>query len=266
MNCDQIQELLGRFHDGEMEYAQRAAVEAHLRSCSDCSTELAAIAELGEMARTACDPPAHLWDHLAQRLAIEELTPFPKTRKALRTWKAGLVAAVVLIASGIAWIANRTGEPGSQGETVAPLSAEREDLLLDDLLSARAGKQVSLQEAARRVDFSVLAASNLPEGYRLCDCCLCQAGCCGWVQCRFLRGTDQIILVQCSPDHTVRYGNRPVLETQVNGKAARVVQCDGCLACSWQNKGTVLTLVGPRDLSQLVGLVAYVDQRLEGKR
>jgi hypothetical protein len=74
-----------------------------------------------------------------------------------------------------------------------------------------------------------------------------------------------VILVQCGPECSVRYGNRPVLDTRVNGKAARVVQCEGYLACSWQCQGTALTLVGPRDLSQLVRLVAYVDQRLEDK-
>ena len=74
-----------------------------------------------------------------------------------------------------------------------------------------------------------------------------------------------MILVQCSPDHTICYGKRPVLKTKVNGKAAQIVQCDGCLACCWQSKGTALTLVGPGDVSQLVQLVAHVDQRFEGK-
>jgi hypothetical protein len=71
------------------------------------------------------------------------------------------------------------------------------------------------------------------------------------------------LLVQGSPHHPIQYGHRPVVETQINGKAASVVQCDGCLACCWQCKGMSLTLVGPRELPQLAQLVAHIDHYLE---
>jgi hypothetical protein len=176
-----------------------------------------------------------------------------------------MLAAIALIGVGLGWIAHQINQPHSVAKVEAPGAEEKEGLSLDDLLAAGTREHVTLQEAARRVDFLVLGASDLPDGYRLGDCCVCQDGCCDLVQCRFLRGADQVILVQCRPDHTVQYGDRPVLDTKVNGKAARIAQCDGHLVCSWQSKGTALTLVGPGDLTQLVGLVAYVDQRLENK-
>jgi len=267
MTCEEVQQLLGRFHDRELEPSKRAAVEAHLGTCGLCAAELTAIADLGEVARSTCelDPPAWLWDQVVRRLGMEADAKLARSRRLRGTRKAAILAAVALIGVGIGWMAHKINEPHIVPGVAVPDHEVSEGLSLDDLLAAGAEERVTLQEAARRVDFLVLAASDLPNGYRLGDCCVCQDGCCDLVRCRFLRGTEQVILVQCKPDHEVQYGDRPVLETQVNGKAARVVQCDGHLVCSWQSKGTALTLVGPRDLTQLVGLVAYVDQQLENK-
>jgi hypothetical protein len=267
MTCDQVQQLLGRFHDGELEPSKRTSVEAHLRTCGRCSAELTAIGDLGEVIRSASelDPPSGLWDQITSRLGNGRGAHIARSGNVLRTRKAAMLVAVALIGVGLGWIAHQINQPHWVAKVAAPVADEKEGLSLDDLLAAGPKEQVTLQEAAHRVDFLVLGASDLPDGYRLGDCCLCQDGCCDLVQCRFVRGADQVILVQCGPDHMVQYGDRPVLETKVNGKPARVCQCDGRLVCSWQCKGTALTLVGPRDLTQLVGLVAYLDQRLENR-
>jgi hypothetical protein len=265
MNCDQVQRLLSRFHDGELNATQRAGIELHLGNCALCLAELSAIAELAELVRTLGEPepPAQLWEQLARRLECKVPTRFERMWRMLYTWKYAAAAALLLLALGAAWLVYKAAG-GHEAVSNSGSHPEMEHSL-DGLLAAHTGERVSLQEAARRVNFRVLALSDLPEGFRLGECCLCQDGCCDLVQCRLLCGTDQVILVQCRPDHPVRFGDRPVLETRVNGKAASIVQRDGCLICSWQTRDTALTLAGPRDLSQLVRLVAYVDQRLESK-
>lgn len=267
MSCHQVQESLGRFHDGEMDPPERAAVEVHLGECPVCAGQLAAIAELGQLARALGqpEPPAELWVQLAHRLGKAQPVRPMVVGKIGWTWKVAAVAALVLAAGITAWLVHRTAVPEQREAGPTPTIVAEEDPLLDDLLASGAGEPVSLQEAAEQVDFRVLTSADLPDGFRLQECCICRECCCPLVQCKFRHGGKQIVLAQGSPDHPVRYGNRPVLETKVNGKVARVVRCGDCLACSWRNKETALTLFGPSDLSQLVHLVAYVDQRLESK-
>src|SRR5581483_196289 len=136
------------------------------------------------------------------------------------------------------------------------------------LLAIRSREPVTFEEAAQHVSFKLLTSNDLPEDCQFEKCCLCKCGtgCCDMVQCQFRCGGQPMLLVQGSPDHPINYGTRTVLNTQINGQSARVAQCEGCLACSWQNQDTVLTLVGPRDLAQLVQIVAHVDQRFGEKR
>ena len=267
MNCEQVQELLSRFHDGELGQAERAAVELHLGSCVVCPGELAAIAELSEVARAsrAPEPPGDLWERIELRLARSGGPWFATARRIVPTWRVAALAALVLVALASAWWASYARKQERSPAPAEVTAVDEDGPLLDQLLAAGPGQPVSLQEAARRVDFRVPAAPQLPEGYQLKDCCLCRDGCCDLVQCHFLCGSDRVVLVLGDSDHPMRYGPRPVLETQVNGKPARVVQCECGLACSWQCRGTALTLIGPRDLSKLVRLVAFVSERLENR-
>jgi hypothetical protein len=268
MNCEEVQELLGRFHDGELGPADRAAIELHLASCAVCPGELAAIAELSELARATCpaEPPGDLWNRIELELARSGRFRSRSTSRVPWMWRAAAVAALVILVAGSAWWA-RLARKQAPSQVVPEMArTEQEGPTVDELLAmAPVGEPVSLKEAARRVAFQVPHSSPLPGGYQLENCCVCRDGCCDRVQCQFLCGSDQVRLVLGSSDYPTRYGSRPVLETEVNGKPARVVQCECGLACSWQCRGTALTLIGPRDLSKLVQLVAYVNDRLESR-
>ncbi|HLN31542.1 MAG TPA: zf-HC2 domain-containing protein [Gemmataceae bacterium] len=265
MNCEQVQTLLSRLHDGELDAPERVPVEAHLKTCPVCSAKLIAMQEISEAAAhwSEPEPPGDLWERLEARLGAGSPAPASRRRFIARFRRVAL-AALVLLAVAIGWLLHR---PGPEPTIVAPLSitGAEGDPSLDDLLALRSAEPVSLQEAARRVDFRILRSSDLPEGCQLEECCLCRSGRCSLVQCKLLCRGEQLLLVQGNPDHPVSFGKRAVLETQVHGQSARIAQCEGCLACSWQNQGTALTLVGPRDMDQLVKLVAYVDQGLSEK-
>jgi len=265
MNCEQAQTLLSRLHDGELDAPERVPVDAHLKLCPVCSAKLIAMQEISEAVAhwNEPEPPDDMWERLQAQLSASSPAPAPQHRFIVRLRRVA-VAALVLLALAVGWLSHR---PGPQPTIVAASSTggAEGDPSLDDLLALRAAEPVSLQEAARRVDFRILRSADLPEGCRLEECCLCRSGRCCLVQCKLLCRGEQMLLVQGNPDHPVSFGNRAVLETQVHGQIARIAQCESCLACSWQNKGTALTLVGPRDMDQLVKLVAYVDQGLSEK-
>ena len=104
MNCEQVQSVLGRFHDGELDQAERAAVEIHLGNCPNCAGELAAIAELAEVARSVQlpEPPKDLWGEIAHRLERERHW---HVRRRLPLTAA--LAAAVLLAIGAGWLGFR---------------------------------------------------------------------------------------------------------------------------------------------------------------
>ena len=60
MSCERIENLLVSYADGELEAADRAAVEAHLRTCEDCAALLdclrAASASLAALPEIEPDP------------------------------------------------------------------------------------------------------------------------------------------------------------------------------------------------------------------
>jgi hypothetical protein len=263
MNCDQVRELLSLFHDAELDRAGRCAVEVHLGECPSCAAELGALAELSEMARNLPDlePPAELWGRVAGQLQAEQARLCGPG--IFRVRRVAAVAALVAAAFAAGWMAHRPTVEGPSTVRVEhqPVGV---DIDLDRLVAADSMREMPADEAARRVGFHVVTAQKLPDGYCLEGCCLCRDGCCDLMRCRYGRGSDKILVLQGEPDHPIDYGDGPALEARVHGKSARIVQRDGRLAASWQAKRSTVGIVGPRDLSELVRLIAYVDERLEG--
>lgn len=66
MSCERIEDLLVAYADGELEAADRAAVEGHLKGCPDCAALLACL-------RTAS----------ASLAALPEIEPRPELHRAL---------------------------------------------------------------------------------------------------------------------------------------------------------------------------------------
>jgi anti-sigma factor RsiW len=58
MTCEETRELLDAVHDGELQPAMRAAVEAHLRTCTSCTATLAGHEALRKKVRSLGRMPA----------------------------------------------------------------------------------------------------------------------------------------------------------------------------------------------------------------
>jgi hypothetical protein len=87
MTCDRFQELVSGWLEGDLDAAERAALEAHAATCDGCR---ALMTDLRNMRQTASTlerhaPPARVWARLEQQLAAE-----PRFREAAARRAAGV--------------------------------------------------------------------------------------------------------------------------------------------------------------------------------
>ncbi len=111
---------LSAYHDGEVDEAERAVLEAHLARCPACAAELARLRRLSRLVSTAGRPEAPPEVVARLRRAADEVTLVDAGRVA----KAFLTAAAaILVGSGL-WLwqseaAEGPAEPIPLWETVA---------------------------------------------------------------------------------------------------------------------------------------------------
>ena len=100
---------LDAYHDGELSPAERSVVEAHLRDCTSCAADLAAIRRVsGAFADTTLREPSH--EQLLQLARSVRAEP-SDARMLLRLFRGTAVAAAVLLAcalAGAAYLSQRT--------------------------------------------------------------------------------------------------------------------------------------------------------------
>jgi anti-sigma factor RsiW len=113
MECDQLN--LSAYHDGELPNADRARVEAHLRECATCTTELTGIRDASRLLREAPFDELTSADLANLHDAIDDVDDY-------RIWRIGgslgLVAASILVI-GMAWL-NALPAPGRTSGTQPP--------------------------------------------------------------------------------------------------------------------------------------------------
>lgn len=263
MHCEQARQWLSRFQDGELAPAMHAALADHLKICTACAAELASLTDLRRLVQAAGEPepPGDLWERISQQLP-DPARPRSRWRQPGRTVVAAGVLLVVLVAGGLGLRqAFHSAQPLPAAAGLPPAWQP----YLDSRQLSHVGDPVRLDQAARFVSFRVPADLSLPEDYQLEDCCVCGDGCCDVVCCCFVGRTDQVLLVLCADGHPVRTNGPPLAQPRINGKSVRVVRCADRLAALWQANGTAVSLIGPRDLDQLVQLARYVDQRLQAE-
>ncbi len=70
MNCQEIQNLLSTYHDGELDSDRRIQLEVHLERCPECLAELAEMRGISSAmyALIVPIPKPELWDRIANSL------------------------------------------------------------------------------------------------------------------------------------------------------------------------------------------------------
>ena len=136
MTCDEIQERLEAFVDGELEAGTAAAIEAHLAGCEACAAEHSLTEAVRRELRALPEldaPPAVLGRVLSEagrdRFRPAETRPTRSGRPAWAAWAAAAFTAVVL---GAAMLLGPSRQPSPPDVGPAP------DASLADAMSADA--------------------------------------------------------------------------------------------------------------------------------
>ncbi|MFL7791954.1 MAG: Ig-like domain-containing protein [Anaerolineae bacterium] len=101
MNCKRIRPLLSAYHDGELDPAQQAEVEAHLAACLECAHTLDGYRSLGQDVRGLPNvrPPAGMQAEFEKRLhKLSGSSLFGARGMSLRRGLAATAFAIALVA------------------------------------------------------------------------------------------------------------------------------------------------------------------------
>src|SRR5947207_3735843 len=105
MTCESVRELLPDFTLGALSELQAAEVRRHLRGCSSCRADAAALDQgvaLFASAAHATEPPADLKDRVLTVMADEWTEAAPKPSRRFPRWMA-VAAAAVVVAGSLGW-------------------------------------------------------------------------------------------------------------------------------------------------------------------
>jgi putative zinc finger protein len=127
---DQWTDRLSEYVDGDLDEAQRSALEAHLVDCDQCRTTLVELRRVVDRARAMDErPPAHdLWPGIAGRIGLstDDLAVRRARRRISFTVPQLIAAGVALIAVSVGTarlVSNRAPTPGTAASAPSRLSA-----------------------------------------------------------------------------------------------------------------------------------------------
>jgi len=116
VRCKQVTEKLAEYQLGALDEAEAAAVAEHVAQCARCRAELAALERTAELLEPLepATPPRDLWAGVKRRMRPRRATAWDAL--AMR-WRPALAVGVALLvlASGLAWLALRTAECAAAG-------------------------------------------------------------------------------------------------------------------------------------------------------
>jgi anti-sigma factor RsiW len=166
MNCEEARNLIHPLLDGELDAHHAGEVEAHLDSCTGCSTELASLRELQTKIRSA-----HLRYRAPESLRrkIDRVLPQPAMRLGRREWLKGfgLGAGLSALAASAAFvmIVRTDTEQIILGEVVSAHLRSLEPDHLTDVLSS--DRHTVKPWFSGRLDVAPPVVDLTPQGFTL---------------------------------------------------------------------------------------------------
>lgn len=293
MNCTQVQDLLSNYFDGELSFGPRQAVAKHLRSCSRCAADLAAVRRLSTMAKLLSPPQlSDSWDALESLLDFQRSVHSPAVpvvtlaapvstaphaakhrmfaRRDTRLRRAhgwlGL-ATLVLLGMGIGSLAihevHRRHERQMAANFGKYLEAfeENPEHAHQILLASYPARQVDANEPGRELR-QPPAVSKLPPGYRLQTTYLVDMPCCQCVHALCRRADGSLLtVIEHDASQAVSFGSRPCQNIQCNGRETCFAQLGDHLAATWKAGGRFISVIGARDADEVSLLMSHLLDR-----
>ncbi len=276
MDCSQLKELLSAYYDDELLSDKRTAVAEHLAGCHDCAGELQEFGLLSAMTEGLAqpEPPAHLWEQIAQQMDVEARDVSPRTtRPGWRGWtrrpavRVGLAAAAAILIV-VGWFGYDAWVDRGHQDFEAVFGQYLEQLRHDPtgaqqiLLARYEGQAVDAGQAVTAAGYRPVVADGMPAGYSVEATYVMKMPCCTCVQCFCKRSDGSIIAVFEHDDEDPGwFGGRPVRQAVCGGKPCRIVDLDQRLAATWRRGDRHVTVVGVRDTTEVDRLVAWFDER-----
>ena len=156
MNCEQVSDLLGPFHDGELFPDSASGVAGHLARCPECASKASSLRDLSEFIKRV--GPARAPDGLFDRIATEadRLTvtsrSSPRLTRLLSRVAAGFLGAFIV---GVAWTSGTAALSGLSPQRAG--TAESPIARLFREATSSLGRQGTLNE-------DILRLQSHPEG------------------------------------------------------------------------------------------------------
>ena len=275
MKCQKVQKLLSAYYDDELSGGVRTSMAEHVQGCSRCGDELTRFAKLSAMAKGLDDPepPEQIWSGIEAGLDADKASApigrraAPQERAARRPRLSFLAAAaLVLIATGVVWIASRTAHaPGHHHELAADFGEYVEHFAKDPdraqkvLLAKYDGQAVDLSRATRQLGYRPAVAAGLPERYTVDALYVLKMPCCTCVQTICRRDDGQVFAIfEHDEKQPVCFGDRPRIETQFKGCPCSIIQANHGLVASWKADNRQITVVGAHSLEEIGELVDHL--------
>ena len=271
MNCNEVQELLSAYHDGELANAMQSHVRAHLSQCRQCAEELACFEGLSTLAggQQTPMPPASIWDRLETELEGETCHhPAGRTRSVLLGNSRILaLAATVLVALGLGWFGYDTWfGHGDHHGFVAEFGHYLDEFRRDpeaaqQMLVARYdGESVGAEQAIRLVGYRPLTTDASHNEYSVKSTHVLKMPCCTCVQTVCERSDGSTIAIFEHDDANPEwFGDQRETMANCSGKRCRLFDVSDRIAASWKSGTRHITVIGVRDANEVGDLVAWLE-------
>ncbi|GAB5441365.1 MAG: hypothetical protein Fues2KO_17140 [Fuerstiella sp.] len=270
MDCDQAQDLLSPFFDGQLDGEAKSQVAAHIDSCEDCAQSLLSFGELAALSRQAPVPQApNLWDEidsqLNQRKTVDSPPDLPVKRRAFSVHKIASLAALLLLVGAsvilLPHVFHDHDELAVDFDHYLDAYAKDPNKAAEVLFAKYPSEVVDVETATKRVGYRPVVANALPEGYTIDSMHVMKMPCCTCIKtvCRNDKGTPFVVFEHDS-EQPLWFGDRQKRDCDCGGKPTSVVDFDKQIAATWQVGKRSVTVVGIKDTDEITKLMPFLGQ------
>jgi hypothetical protein len=269
MDCQQTNNLLSHYFDGELPEVQRMEVESHFGDCSRCLQELAFFRKLSTAIRrlsVPAMPREMLWQRITAELDQASRKSSPTVLPIIcagslkaRKWAFLSTAAIVMMAISIAFVIYNTRRHHGELQRYATLLESEPRAAQLYLAKQFSGQTVSADEAIRLVGYRPRNVQPPPAEFICDELVVLDMPCCKCVQAIWSRPDRSTIAVfEHQSEMDDWFSSDSSIRMKCAGIECRLTQLDGQLAATWQVGSRVITVIGLKDANELSVLVQFL--------